>query len=47
MAATALLTREHKPSDAQVDAAMVDLCRCGTYNAIHAAVDALAKQEGA
>jgi len=47
MAATALLKHIPKPSDAQIDAAMVNLCRCGTYNAIHAAVDDLAQGEQA
>lgn len=42
MAATALLKQNPKPSDAQIEAAMVNLCRCGTYNAIHAAVHELA-----
>jgi len=45
MAATALLKQTPKPTDAQIDAAMVNLCRCGTYNAIHAAVHDLAKGE--
>ncbi|MGX1022305.1 isoquinoline 1-oxidoreductase alpha subunit [Pseudomonas sp. Y3 TE3536] len=44
MAATALLKHTPQPSDAQIDAAMVNLCRCGTYNAIHAAVHDLAVQ---
>ena len=47
MAATALLKHTPKPSTEQIDAAMVNLCRCGTYNAIHAAVNDLAKQERA
>jgi len=47
MAATALLKHTPAPSKAQIDAAMINLCRCGTYNAIQAEVDALAKQEGA
>jgi isoquinoline 1-oxidoreductase alpha subunit len=47
MAATALLKHTPKPSDAQIDAAMVNLCRCGTYNAIHTAVNALAQGEQA
>ncbi|ODU81815.1 MAG: (2Fe-2S)-binding protein [Novosphingobium sp. SCN 63-17] len=38
MAATSLLKQNAKPSDADVEAAMVNLCRCGTYNAIKAAV---------
>ena len=42
MAATALLKNNPAPSVAQIDAAMVNLCRCGTYNAIHAAVHELA-----
>ncbi|MCL9800249.1 (2Fe-2S)-binding protein [Pseudomonas sp. AKS31] len=42
MAATALLKQNPRPSDAQIEAAMVNLCRCGTYNAIHAAVHELA-----
>ncbi len=45
MAATALLKHNPRPSDAQIDAAMVNLCRCGTYNAIHAAVHELAAQQ--
>lgn len=44
MAATALLKHTPTPSDEQIGAAMVNLCRCGTYNAIHAAVHALAAQ---
>ena len=39
-----LLKHTPAPSKAQIDAAMINLCRCGTYNAIHAAVDDLAKQ---
>lgn len=47
MAATALLTSNHKPTDADIDAAMSgNICRCGTYPriraAIHAAADKLA-----
>ena len=48
MAAPALLKHTPHPSDAQIAAAMVNLCRCGTYNAIHAAVhDVAAAQENA
>lgn len=46
MAATALLKHNPKPSDEQIEAAMVNLCRCGTYNAIHAAVHDLAAHTG-
>lgn len=38
MAATALLKQTPHPTDEQIAAAMVNLCRCGTYNAIRAAV---------
>lgn len=42
MAATALLKRTRQPTDEQIAAAMINLCRCGTYNAINAAVHRLA-----
>lgn len=38
MAATALLKDTPQPTDDDIAAAMVNLCRCGTYNAIAAAV---------
>lgn len=38
MAATALLKRTPNPSEAEIVAAMSNLCRCGTYNAIKAAI---------
>lgn len=38
MAATALLKRSAKPADVEIAEAMTNLCRCGTYNAIDAAV---------
>ncbi|MBA1278831.1 (2Fe-2S)-binding protein [Stutzerimonas stutzeri] len=38
MAATALLKRTSNPSDTEILAAMSNLCRCGTYNAIKAAI---------
>ncbi len=47
MAAAALLDKTPKPSDADIDAAMTNLCRCGTYQriraAIHRAADMLQK----
>jgi isoquinoline 1-oxidoreductase subunit alpha len=45
MSATALLKRNKRPSDAQIDAAMAgNVCRCGTYARIRAAVkDAASK----
>jgi isoquinoline 1-oxidoreductase subunit alpha len=38
MAAAALLERTPKPSDADIDAAMTNICRCGTYQRVRAAV---------
>lgn len=39
MAASALLTRTPRPTDAQIDAAMSgNVCRCGTYLRIKAAI---------
>jgi isoquinoline 1-oxidoreductase alpha subunit len=39
MAAAALLARTPEPDDAQIEAAMaLNLCRCGTYEAIRAAI---------
>ena len=38
MAATALLKRNPKPTDADIDTAMTNICRCGTYAEIRRAV---------
>ena len=39
MSATALLTAKPKPTDADIDAAMAgNICRCGTYPRIRAAI---------
>jgi isoquinoline 1-oxidoreductase subunit alpha len=38
MAAAALLKKTPKPSDAEIDAAMTNICRCGTYQRIREAV---------
>ena len=38
MAATSLLKENPDPSDDDIAAAMINLCRCGTYNAIRRAV---------
>ncbi|MGY8634922.1 (2Fe-2S)-binding protein [Bradyrhizobium sp. 14AA] len=43
MAATALLKQNPKPSEQDIASAMVNLCRCGTYNAIAAAVRQVAQ----
>ncbi len=39
MAASALLAKNKSPSDAEIDAAMDgNICRCGTYNRVRAAI---------
>jgi isoquinoline 1-oxidoreductase alpha subunit len=38
MAAAALLAAKPNPSDKDIDAAMTNICRCGTYQRIRAAV---------
>lgn len=43
MAATALLKEIPNPSDAQIDAAMTNICRCGTYNRVRAAIKQAAR----
>lgn len=46
MAASALLHENPKPSDVDIDEAMTNLCRCGTYPRIRAAIKlAAAKME--
>ena len=51
MAAAALLKTAPRPSDAEIDAAMTTICRCGTYlrirEAIHAVAGQAADQTGA
>jgi aerobic-type carbon monoxide dehydrogenase small subunit (CoxS/CutS family) len=44
MAAAALLAKNKKPTDALIDETMSrDICRCGTYNRIRAAIHRAAK----
>src|SRR5215475_2671577 len=43
MAATALLASNPKPTDADIDAAMTNICRCGTYMQVREAIHAAAK----
>jgi isoquinoline 1-oxidoreductase alpha subunit len=38
MAATALLAQNHNPNDADIDAAITNICRCGTYGRIRKAI---------
>jgi len=45
MSATALLTEKPNPTDADIDNAMAgNICRCGTYPRIRAAIHAAAKK---
>lgn len=43
MAAAALLAQNPSPSEADVDAALTNICRCGTYPRIRVAIVAAAK----
>jgi isoquinoline 1-oxidoreductase subunit alpha len=43
IAAAALLARNADPSDAEIDAAMTNICRCGTYPRVRAAIHAAAR----
>ena len=48
MSATALLAAKPKPTDADIDAAMEgNICRCGTYPRIRAAIHKAAGSKGA
>jgi isoquinoline 1-oxidoreductase subunit alpha len=38
MAAAALLEKTPKPTDAEIDAAMTNICRCGTYQRVRKAI---------
>jgi isoquinoline 1-oxidoreductase alpha subunit len=44
MATAALLRKSAKPTDAEIDAAIGNLCRCGTYPRVRRAIRALADQ---
>ncbi len=43
MAASALLKATPNPTDAQIDEAMTNICRCGTYNRIRAGIRVVAQ----
>ena len=45
MAAAALLAKNRSPSDKDIDAAMTNICRCGTYQRIRAAIHTAAKSK--
>jgi isoquinoline 1-oxidoreductase alpha subunit len=43
MAAAALLAQKPNPTDADIDAAVTNICRCGTYPRVRAAIHSVAK----
>jgi isoquinoline 1-oxidoreductase subunit alpha len=43
MAAAALLKDKPKPTDADIDAGVTNICRCGTYQRVRAAIHQAAK----
>ncbi|MBU6381938.1 MAG: (2Fe-2S)-binding protein [Betaproteobacteria bacterium] len=43
MAATALLRKNPRPSDADIDAAITNICRCGSFQEVRAAIHTAAK----
>jgi isoquinoline 1-oxidoreductase alpha subunit len=42
MAVAALLKVKRKPTDAEIDAAITNICRCGTYQQVRAAIHSAA-----
>jgi isoquinoline 1-oxidoreductase subunit alpha len=40
MAVTALLTEKPKPTDADIDSTITNICRCGTFQQVRAAIHA-------
>ena len=47
MAAAALLEAKPKPTDADIDEAIRNICRCGTYQRVRAAIHRVARAGGA
>jgi isoquinoline 1-oxidoreductase alpha subunit len=45
MAAAALLEKKPKPSDTDIDEAITNICRCGTYQRVRAAIKRAAGQK--
>jgi len=43
LSAVALLKKTPNPTDADIDGAMTNICRCGTYNRVRAAIHRVAK----
>jgi isoquinoline 1-oxidoreductase alpha subunit len=46
MAAAAFLAEMPKPTDADINGAITNICRCGTYNRVRAAIKLAAGQAG-
>ena len=46
MAAAALISNTPQPTDADIDAQMTNICRCGTYVRVRAAIHEAVKQAG-
>ncbi len=47
MAAVALINDKPKPTDQDIDDAMTNICRCGTYNRVRAGIHAAAREMAA
>jgi isoquinoline 1-oxidoreductase subunit alpha len=47
MAATALVKAKPNPTDQDIDDAMTNICRCGTYNRVRAGIHAAAREMAA
>jgi isoquinoline 1-oxidoreductase alpha subunit len=45
MAATALLAKKPNPTDADIDAGITNICRCGTFQQVREAIHAAAKMK--
>jgi isoquinoline 1-oxidoreductase alpha subunit len=46
MASAALLAQKPKPTDADIDQEITNICRCGTYNRVRAAIKLAAENRG-
>jgi len=46
IAAAALLKKNRHPSDADIDTAMTNICRCGTYQRVRKAIHRAAQEVG-
>jgi len=43
MATTALLRNNQKPTDAEIESAVNNICRCGTFQQVRAAIESVSK----